>query len=257
MIYDYDVDLEDPNDLDFPTWHNRLLEYRIYDGDPNGQGTELLRTVSYTYYKTGQASNITVKDEGEGAAYDVYHDLALYYHSHGPLWRALWGSYTLDEQQEPTGYRTSWAREFFYDSPRQRYLAVECDTGTEGSDDPDDWERDEPALWTEYAGELPYRDRALEDDRDLLTKVQNKWGEPDHSFALPVRRRRRGILPKHRVLPARSQIPPPAGRWDDSPCWVPRAACPPVRARAGTRAVGYSEGGSMVGIRCSCPVSGS
>ncbi len=165
VIYDYDVDLADPNDLDFPTWHNRLLEYRIYDGDPNGQGTELLRTVSYTYYKTGQASNITLKDEGEGAAYDTYHDLALYYHSHGPLWRALWGSYVLD-QGEPDGYETSGAREFFYDSPRARYLAVEYDTVVEGegSDDPDLWTRDELALWTEYAGELPYRDRELEDD---------------------------------------------------------------------------------------------
>ena len=176
MIYDYDVDLEDPNDLDFPTWHNRLLEYRIYDGDPNGQGTELLRTVSYTYYKTGQASNITVKDEGEGAAYDVYHDLALYYHSHGPLWRALWGSYTLDQYGDPTGYETSGAREFFYDSPRARYLAVEYDTVVEGegSDDPDLWTRDELALWTEYAGELPYRDRELEDD--LFTNVMRYLG---------------------------------------------------------------------------------
>ena len=162
VIYDYDVDLEDPNDLDFPTWHNRLLEYRIYDGDPNGQGTELLRTVSYTYYKTGQASNITVKDEGEGAAYDVYHDLALYYHSHGPLWRALWGSYTLDQYGDPTGYETSGAREFFYDSPRARYLATDYDTNA--SENPAAWDRIEPALWTDYAGVLPYRDREFADD---------------------------------------------------------------------------------------------
>ncbi len=120
VVYDYDVDLADPNELEFPTWHNRLLEYRMYDGDPNDPNTTLLRTVSYTYYKTGQASNITVKDEGEGSEYDTYNDLALYYHSHGPLWRALWGSYKLDEEQKPTGYETSWAREFFYDSPRRR-----------------------------------------------------------------------------------------------------------------------------------------
>ena len=146
VVYDYDVDLADPNELEFPTWHNRLLEYRMYDGDPNDPNTSLLRTVSYTYYKTGQASNITVKDEGEGSEYDTYHDLALYYHSHGPLWRALWGSYELDEEQEPTGYETSWAREFFYDSPRARYLAAEYDTVVEGegSSDPKDWTWDDP-----------------------------------------------------------------------------------------------------------------
>lgn len=61
--YDYDVELADPQVLDYPTWHNRLLQYRVYDDDPEDPETNLLRTVAYAYYKTGQASNITVKDE--------------------------------------------------------------------------------------------------------------------------------------------------------------------------------------------------
>jgi len=71
VVYDYDVDLADPNELEFPTWHNRLLEYRMYDRDPNDPNTILLRTVSYTYYKTGQASNITVKDEDPNGTGDL------------------------------------------------------------------------------------------------------------------------------------------------------------------------------------------
>jgi hypothetical protein len=100
VVYDYDVEKDWQPEDPYPTWHNRLLEYRMYDGDPNDPNTILLRTVSYTYYKTGQASNITVKDEdpdsgpgGPDPAYDVYYDLALYYNADKSLRVALWDSW--------------------------------------------------------------------------------------------------------------------------------------------------------------------
>ena len=101
--YTYDVHV-DYEALDYPTYHNRLLYYTVTDiSDQNPENWELLRTVSYTYYITGQASNITIKDEdpdpdpvsGPDPAYDVYNDLALYYHSHGPLWRAIRPRWTI------------------------------------------------------------------------------------------------------------------------------------------------------------------
>jgi len=61
-------------------------------GSPAGRGT-LLRRVHYTYYATGHASNVTIKDEWTGtgdpaAEYARYHDLALYYANNGNLcWR--------------------------------------------------------------------------------------------------------------------------------------------------------------------------
>jgi YD repeat-containing protein len=71
VVYDYDVEKDWQPEDPYPTWHNRLLEYRMYDRDPNDPNTILLRTVSYTYYKTGQASNITVKDEDRTAGSDL------------------------------------------------------------------------------------------------------------------------------------------------------------------------------------------
>ena len=145
--YEYDVyiDWDQQEEYDYPTWHNRLLKYELYDISQTPE--QKLRTVNYTYYVTGQASNITIKDEyidpvttpGDPSDYDTYHDLALYYHSHGPLWRALWGEYEVDENNEPVegSYVTLGAREFHYDSPRARHLAVDYDTHE--SSEPADW----------------------------------------------------------------------------------------------------------------------
>ena len=71
----------DPNEMEYATRHNRLLYYEVYDGDdPNADN--LLRTVTYTYYETGNVSNISIKDEylagmsGTAADYDYVRDLA-------------------------------------------------------------------------------------------------------------------------------------------------------------------------------------
>ena len=53
-VYTYDTQLS-AAEMHYPTWHNRLLQYRVYDGDPEDPETNLLRTVGYAYYKTGQA----------------------------------------------------------------------------------------------------------------------------------------------------------------------------------------------------------
>src|SRR5690606_13609232 len=89
-VYSYDVDC-DPATLDYPTHHNRLLWYELYDiSDPNAAA--LLRTVRYTYSDTGQASNITVTDEVlDPNGNQWHHDLALHYYTHGPLRLAVWG----------------------------------------------------------------------------------------------------------------------------------------------------------------------
>jgi len=58
-FYHYDVDL-DPNQMTYATHHNRLLSYEVYD--TRVTPADLLRTVRYTYYDTGQVSNITVAD---------------------------------------------------------------------------------------------------------------------------------------------------------------------------------------------------
>lgn len=179
--------------LDHPTWQNRLLEYHIYDGNPEEQGTELLRTVSYTYYKTGQASNITVWDEGAGPEYGWAYDLALYYHSHGPLWRALWGKYELDEEQKPTGYVTSWAREFHYDTPRARHLAVDYDT--DESSDPVDW-MFASAPRTHYTGDLIGLNEAQVELHQLVdTRVGRQ--QPETLTGLALRDPHRAELVRH------------------------------------------------------------
>jgi len=168
-VYDYDVHQDWQPEDPYPTHHNRLLQYRVYDGDPNEPGTNLLRTVSYIYYKTGWASNITIKDEyvdpattpGDPDDYDWARDLALYYYSHGDLRLALWGKYEVDPNGDPIEgtYETEHAREFDNDSPRARYLMIDYDTN--GSDDPYDWTRTGPLHWTDYDGVLPYGDADL------------------------------------------------------------------------------------------------
>jgi hypothetical protein len=112
----------------YATHNNRLLCYELYDEGQRPRKQR--RTVTYTYYDDGDVpdpfgklrAGIAVKDKdptgGSDPAYDRHRDLALYYNPDKSLRVALWGSYTLDQSGNPTGYETSWAREFFYDSPR-------------------------------------------------------------------------------------------------------------------------------------------
>jgi RHS repeat-associated protein len=113
--------------------------------------------VRYTYFVTGHVSNITIKDEwtGQGEApaeYDYYYDLALYYTTHGKLWRVLWDKWLVDGQGQviPESYEPLAAREFCYDSARQRYLDRDVD--------PDTWELIGAGRWTDYLAEQPYGD---------------------------------------------------------------------------------------------------
>ncbi|MFQ5805117.1 MAG: dockerin type I domain-containing protein [Phycisphaerae bacterium] len=142
----------DPSDPDqYPTCNNRLLYYELYD---MGQTPEkLLRTVSYTYYDTGDVSNITIKDEdptgGNSSAYDWHHDLALYYEGGRQMMRmALWDRWTDKDQDgvaDPGTYEMAHAREFRHEwaigGPRERYLTVDpnvcCPGDVDGDGDTD------------------------------------------------------------------------------------------------------------------------
>jgi hypothetical protein len=159
--YLYDTDYEDPEELDWPTRNNRLLRYEVRGGGP--QGT-LLRTVWYTYYKTGDVSNITLKDEyvegrtpGERTDYTWYHDLALYGTTHGNIAMAVKSRWQLDGEGKPTNYTREWARQFAYDDPRARFMDRDVDPGTYEPNFAD------PAAnrWTGYAGVIPWGDFAL------------------------------------------------------------------------------------------------
>ena len=182
--YVYDTDFADPEtDPDFPnapyyTKNNRLLQYFVYD--TSGASDVLLRTVNYTYYETGQASNITIKDEaGGGDPGDpdpaLYYDLALYYFNHGPLRLALWATYDKDGGGNFTNYNTTAAREFRYDDPRARYIAVDYNTG--GSSSTGAWTAAGPIGWTDYDGGgagvspvTPYGDASIDNETTALTE---------------------------------------------------------------------------------------
>jgi RHS repeat-associated protein len=106
---------------------------------------------------TGDVSNITIKDEwtGQGQAppgYDYYYDVALYYTTHGKLWRVLWDKWLVDGQGQVIleSYERLAAREFCYDSARQRYLDRDVD--------PETWELVGDGRWTDYLGEQAYGD---------------------------------------------------------------------------------------------------
>ncbi|MCC6360020.1 MAG: RHS repeat-associated core domain-containing protein, partial [Phycisphaerales bacterium] len=156
----------DPENLDWPTRNNRLLKYEIRKDSTSG---DLLRTVSYTYYKTGHASNITVKDwyvdssttPGNAADYDWYHDLALYYFTNGSLRLAMNDKWKLDGQGAPTNYTSLTAREFRYDGIGiARYLAVDYNTNNEPTD-PSQWTLVGSPMLTDYAGSTPLTDSSI------------------------------------------------------------------------------------------------
>ncbi len=133
--YFYDIQYPD-FDPTYPTRANRLLGYaefgeggppstltsEILDPCASSQPTNLLRTVRYTYYKTGDVSNIAVKDAGSAD----WRDLALYYNRNGTLAVALWDSWKYDENCNLAEYSMIAAKEFrFSADPRHRYMTRE------------------------------------------------------------------------------------------------------------------------------------
>ena len=165
-VYTYDTQLP-AAEMDYPTRNNRLLEYRVYDGNPEDPN-DLRRTVTYTYYQNGDASNITVKDEyvdaettpGDPNDYAWQHDLALYYHADHTLRLGLWDRWQVDQDGDPipATYEKDAAREFRYDpvagGPRARYAEAFYDDLIDA--DPNEWHMADPVRWTEYAGVSPY-----------------------------------------------------------------------------------------------------
>ena len=155
----------EPDPPEYDTRNNRLLEYREYTG---GDPWTLTRSVRYTYYKMGHVSNITIKDEGVGAEYDWYRDLAFYYTTAGRLWRTVEDRWHENLQGEPVDYAKLSAKEFYYDDARARYLTRDVD--------PDTWATIGDWLWTDYAGMLPYGDfttdanHAISEDKRYLSE---------------------------------------------------------------------------------------
>ena len=117
----------------------------------------------------GHVSNITVKDEGVGAEYDWYRDLAFYYTTAGRLWRVLWDRWALDGQEQVADYEKLSAKEFYYDNARARYLARDVDPNN-------DWQPIGDWRWTDYAGMQPYGDfttdanHAISEDKRYLSE---------------------------------------------------------------------------------------
>lgn len=160
-FYDTVSGNREPN---FPTLNNRLMKY-----EEKINGT-LVRTVKYTYYKTGDASNIVIKDHyvnstltpGAQADYDWSHDLALYYFTNGSLRLALSDKWKLDTNGDPDSntYTALSAREFRFDSGRARYLFA--DYNCNGSTTTSNWTLTGGAVdYTDYIGDAPYSDAAI------------------------------------------------------------------------------------------------
>jgi RHS repeat-associated protein len=147
---DYYYDSDPANrDPDWQTNNNRLL---WYTEKPIGGAVD--RTVSYVYYKTGNCSNITIKDvypgSGDPAPYEWYYDVALYYDLKGNLWRAIWDKWKLDQQGEFSQYTKLSGREFYCDGGRERWLDRDIDPETLAP--LNGWR------WSDYDGEQPYGD---------------------------------------------------------------------------------------------------
>jgi RHS repeat-associated protein len=111
-----------------------------------------LRTVWYTYWEQGQVANITIRDD---SAPDERHDLAFYYNGSGTLWMAVWSNWEVDEDGVVESSHTfTAAREFRFDSPRERYMVRDIDPATLTTTlDPLTTQS-----WTEYDGVTPYLD---------------------------------------------------------------------------------------------------
>ena len=131
----------------FQTNNNRLLHYE------EKLNSALQRTVSYVYYKTGDVSNITIKDEGTGEDFDWYRDLAFTYYSNGSLAVVLWDRWKQDAQGTPIDYERLSAKEFRNHSPRARFLARDVDPAALPTLVPIGTQS-----WTDYDGVQPYND---------------------------------------------------------------------------------------------------
>ncbi|MGE0480046.1 MAG: RHS repeat-associated core domain-containing protein [Phycisphaerae bacterium] len=155
--YFYDADRGN-RDINHQTNNNRLLWYDEYDPEYES-GEKPVRTVKYTYYKNGRASNITIFDAGDldGEDRHLARDLALYYAASGSLWLAVRGTWSVDEEGDvvENSYATIDGREFRYDTLRGRYLSRAVNTNS--SADPTEWTFGD-ALWTDYDGDEPYLD---------------------------------------------------------------------------------------------------
>ena len=180
-VYVYDVHCTPDaagDDMEMNTHNNRLLAYRVYDGD-DPQTDNLLRTVRYTYYDNGNVANITLKDDyvsgvtsGTEADYDWYHDLMLHYWADGTVRAAMWSRWKLNASGEPINVEFGDAREFHYDSPlgspRQRFLTIDFDTNDK-DDEPNGWTPAEPVAYTDYLGASAYNDGEITYDTQSST----------------------------------------------------------------------------------------
>ncbi|MCG3127927.1 MAG: hypothetical protein CHACPFDD_02800 [Phycisphaerae bacterium] len=132
------------------TNNNRLMFYT------ETVDSELRRTVYYTYYETGDVSNITIKDE---TSPNTRADLALTYARNGGLWLAVWRDYDVDattQEYVADSYVPALAREFRYESGRGRYMSR--DYTTNGETNPGLWEPATAWTYTEYVGDTPIAD---------------------------------------------------------------------------------------------------
>lgn len=176
VAYFYDADPAN-RDPSFQTNNNRLIWYE------ERTGGALTRKVSYTYYRTGDASNISIRDVGDvdAGGKQVVHDLAMYYVRNGML--ALSYSGTWKETGLVQNFAGTWqngtpdlasysfvgADEFRYDSPRARYLrrALRI-TGPGGSPTADPRQpcfaprTPDESIWTDYVGDSPYLDYTVD-----------------------------------------------------------------------------------------------
>ncbi|MFO0837519.1 MAG: RHS repeat-associated core domain-containing protein [Phycisphaerae bacterium] len=140
--------------------------------------------MNYTYFKTGDASNISIRDVGDVDANgkQIVHDLALYYVRNGMLALAYSTQWAENPPQGgPWAFGTVVtgsmqaieAREFRYESPRGRYLSRKLRVQTVQGSSPENpcFEVDpsEPAAWTDYVGDTPFTD---------YTVVNNGQGQP-------------------------------------------------------------------------------
>ena len=169
--YQYDVDYADVPAFQKPAWYrahpthnNRLLSYEVQV--PSGLSWSVERTVLYTYWETGDVSNITVLDHGAlGAAKPyafggVVRDLGLWYNLDGSLWVAAWsqwavdpnGVYDPDPNDPNTVYQLLAAREF-RGSGMGRYLVRDIDVS-----DPNQFTIMGPTVWTDRLGGAAYSD---------------------------------------------------------------------------------------------------
>ena len=194
-VYVYDVHCTPDaagDDMEMNTHNNRLLAYRVYDGD-DPQTDNLLRTVRYTYYDNGNAANITLKDDyvsgvtgGTETDYDWYHDLMLHYWADGTVRAAMWSKWKLNAGGEPVNVEFGEAREFHYDaplgSPRQRFLTIDFDTNDK-DDEPNGWTPIEPVVHTDYLGASAYNDGEITYDTqssaweisDTMNYLAGQW----------------------------------------------------------------------------------